>query len=58
VYEIYPTGKGCLKCVNERLPDANVIRGNVMAEDEVMAEIMDDVAFNEKSGQQCFLYLF
>jgi hypothetical protein len=29
-----------------------------MAEDEVMAEIMDDVAFNEKSGQQCFLYLF
>ncbi|MFA6008357.1 MAG: glycyl-radical enzyme activating protein [Desulfobacteraceae bacterium] len=41
---------GCLKCVDECPSDALVIWGNEMMVAEVMAEILDDLAFYEKSG--------
>jgi len=41
---------GCMKCADECPADAIVVWGNVMLIEDVMTEILDDLAFYEKSG--------
>lgn len=40
----------CMKCAEECPSDAIVVWGNLMSVKDVMAEVMDDVEFYEKSG--------
>jgi pyruvate formate lyase activating enzyme len=41
---------GCLKCADECPSDAIAVWGHKMSVGEVMAEVLDDVSFYEKSG--------
>lgn len=41
---------GCFKCADECPSDAIVVWGDLMSVSDVMSEIIDDVAFYEKSG--------